>query len=134
MFEVMQMAPAIQHTSREALRRMALALAAALCLALGAAFPALAADEGAVKLFKLITPKDEIVVGITGDELRSFGPAADLDNFAQHLGTVGEMTVWQYAVKHGTDGALQQAPLKRVAIFKNEALRIEPFNPAPLPV
>ncbi len=113
---------------------MALALAAALCLALGVALPALAADADAVKLFKLITPKDEIVIGLTGEELRSFGPTADLDNFAQHLGTAGEMTVWQYAVKHGTDGALQQAPLKRVAIFKHETLRIEPFNPAPLAV
>ena len=43
------------------------------------------------------------------------------------------MTVWQYAVRKDASGALQQAPLRRIAIFRNDTLRIEPFA-SPLPV
>lgn len=86
----------------------------------------------AVKLFKMITAKDEVVIGLTGEELRSFGPRADLDNLAERLAAAGQITVWQYAVTRGADGALVQAPLRRVAVFKADTLRIEPYNPAPL--
>ncbi len=110
--------------------RYAMALAAALLLTAPAAVAW--ADGVPPKLFKIITAKDEIVVGLTDDELRSFGPAADLDNLAQHLADAGQITVWQYSVKHGGDGALVQAPLRRVAVFKSDTLRIEPYNPAPL--
>ena len=44
------------------------------------------------------------------------------------------MTVWQYAVRKGGDGELQQAPLRRIAVFKSDTLRIEPYNPAPLKI
>jgi hypothetical protein len=84
-------------------------------------------------LFKIISQKDEVVIGINGDELRTFGPLPDLDNLAQHLASAGEMTVWQYAVKKNQGGDLQQAPLRRIAIFKNDTLRIEPYA-TPLPV
>src|SRR5262245_21284802 len=73
-----------------------------------------------VKLFKIISPKDEIVIGLSADELRTFGPRPDLDNLAQHLASAGQMTVWQYAVRKDPSGALQQAPLRRVAIFRND--------------
>ena len=92
------------------------------------------AQDAGIKLFKLITAKDEVVIGVTDAELKSFGSAPDLDNLAQHLVAAGEMSVWQYAVKRDKDGNLVQAPLRRVAIFKADTLRIEPFNPAPLKV
>jgi len=43
------------------------------------------AQDAGVKLFKRITAKDEIVVGITDAEMKSFGAAPDLENLAQHL-------------------------------------------------
>ena len=92
-----------------------------------------AAAEEQMKLFKLVSPKDEVVVGLSADELRGFGPAADIDNFAAHLATAGEMSVWQYAVRKDQSGALQQAPLRRIAVFKNDTVRIEPYT-SPLPV
>lgn len=110
--------------------RYAVALAAVFVLVLPAII--VWADGVPPKLFKIITAKDEIVVGLTDDELRSFGPAPDLDNLAQHLADAGQITVWQYAVKHGSDGGLVQAPLRRIAVFKSDTLRIEPYNPAPL--
>jgi hypothetical protein len=90
--------------------------------------------QSAVKLFKMITAKDEVVIGLTDEELRSFGPRADLDNLAERLAAAGQITAWQYAVTRGADGSLVQAPLRRVAVFKSDTLRIEPYNPAPLKV
>jgi hypothetical protein len=103
----------------------------ALLLATGHMVAAVAQEQ--VKLFKIVSPKDEVIIGLTSDELRGFGSAADLDNLAQHLAAAGEMTVWQYAVRKDQSGTLQQAPLKRIAVFKNDLLRIEPYT-SPLPV
>jgi len=106
-------------------------LVAAMLFAVWPAAPASAEDQ--VRLFKIVSPKDEIVIGLTTEELRSFGPLPDLDNLARHLATAGEMTVWQYAVRKDQAGTLQQAPLRRIAIFRNDTLRIEPYA-TPLPV
>jgi hypothetical protein len=78
--------------------------------------------------------KDEVVIGLSDDALRSFGPRANLDNLAERLASAGQITAWQYAVTRAADGSLVQGPLRRVAVFKSDTLRIEPFNPAPLKV
>jgi hypothetical protein len=94
--------------------------------------PLFAQDKAAIKLFKMITAKDEVVIGLSEEELRSFGPRPDVDNLAEHLVSAGQITAWQYAVKKAADGALVQAPLRRIAVLKSDTLRIEPYNPAPL--
>jgi len=107
----------------------ALGFAAAIALSAGTVS---AQQAAAIKLFKVITAKDEVEIGLTDEELRSFGPLPDVENLAQHLVDAGQMTVWQYAVKRASDGGTVHAPLRRIAIFKSDTLRIEPFNPAPL--
>jgi hypothetical protein len=92
------------------------------------------ADEAVPKLFKIITAKDEVVIGLADDELRSFGPASDLENLANRLVSVGQITVWQYGVTRASDGTTVEGPLRRVAILKSDTLRIEPYNAAPLKV
>ena len=114
-------------------RGLALALVASLALAATVAGSALAQDSG-MKLFKVITAKDDVTIGLSADELKALGSAPDLDNLAKRLVEAGQMTVWQYAVQRDKDGTLVQAPLRRVAIFKADTLRIEPLNPAPLKV
>ncbi|HYU13778.1 MAG TPA: hypothetical protein VEK82_14460 [Stellaceae bacterium] len=111
--------------------RTGLALAAMLAFAFGpvATAPAQTAE---VKLFKVITAKDEVEIGLTDEELRSFGASPDIDALAKKLVDAGQITVWQYAVQRAADGTTVHAPLRRVAIFKTDTLRIEPFNPAPL--
>ena len=94
--------------------------------------PLLAQDKAAIKLFKMITAKDEVVIGLSEEELRSFGARPDVDNLAERLISAGQITAWQYAVKKAADGALVQAPLRRIAVLKSDTLRIEPYNPAPL--
>ncbi len=85
------------------------------------------------RLFKLVTSKDEVVIGLTAAELQKLGSGPELDRLAKHLAAEGQMTVWQYAVRKDSAGNLQQAPLRRVAIFRNDTLRIEPYA-TPLPV
>ena len=114
------------------IRRLALGAAAVLALgiaAAGAADP----EKPKMKLFKVVTQRDETVIGIKEEELRAFGPAGDLDNLAQRLGTAGMIVVWQYAPKKGSDGQLQQAPAQRIAVFASGISRIEPYA-TPLPV
>ena len=119
------------HVRRLRRSRTGLALAAMLALAFGPGATALA-QTVAVKLFKIVTAKDEVEIGLTDDELRSFGAGPDIDALAKKLADAGQITVWQYAVQRAADGTTVHAPLKRVAIFKTDTLRIEPLNPAPL--
>ena len=92
-----------------------------------------AAEPAKVKLFKVITQREETVIGIKEEELRSFGPAGDLENLALRLGTAGNLVVWQYAPRKASDGQLQQAPAQRIAVFASGISRIEPYA-TPLPI
>jgi len=87
-----------------------------------------------VQLFKLITAKDDITIGVTAKEAAALGSGPAVAALAQKIATEGQLTVWQYAVRKASDGSLEQAPLRRIAIFKADTLRLEPLNPAPLKV
>jgi hypothetical protein len=91
--------------------------------ALALTAPAQAQD--AVKLFKVITSKDEITIGVTPTELKAMGTGEDVKLIAQQILSLGQITVWQYAVGRDSSGNLQMNPLRRVAILKNDTLRIE---------
>ena len=105
----------------------------AALVALGITAARAADPETKMKLFKIVTQRDETVIGLKAEELRNFGPSGDLENLAQRIGTVGQMVVWQYAAKKGSDGQLQQAPAQRIAVFASGISRIEPYT-TPLPV
>lgn len=114
------------HRRREALAGLALLPLAA------AVRPARAQPAAPVQLFKLVSPRDEIVVGIEAAQLAAgTGPA--VQRLAELLAARGQLTLWQYASQKDAGGALVQAPLRQVAVFKNELLRIEPYA-TPLPV
>jgi hypothetical protein len=103
---------------------------AVLALVLGFAVSALA-QSMTVTLFKIITSKDEVEIGLTENELKGFGSGPDIEVLAKKLAADGQITVWQY-VQRAPDSSTAHMPLKRIAIFKTDTLRIEPFNPAPL--
>jgi hypothetical protein len=77
-------------------------------------------------LFKIITVKDEIVIGLSADELGQIG-GKDAGAVAKALAAKGQLTAWQYAVKKGANGDLQQAPLRQVGLLANSSLRVEPY-------
>jgi hypothetical protein len=88
--------------------------------------PALSEDKGMTTLFKIITVKDEIVIGLNADELGAIG-GKDAGAVARALAAKGQLTAWQYAVKKGQNGDLQQAPLRQVGLLANASLRVEPY-------
>jgi hypothetical protein len=101
-------------------------LTTAMALTQGALVQSAWAQEKAMNLFKIITVKDEIVIGLTPDELGKLG-GQDAGAVAKALVSKGEMTVWQYAVRKNATGDLEQAPLRQVGLLANSSLRIEPY-------
>lgn len=86
--------------------------------------PAYAADTK-VSLFKVITSRDEIVIGIPEDELAKM--EGNAGGIAKALVAKGSLSVWQYAVRKAANGDLEQTPLHRVGLIASESLRVEPF-------
>jgi hypothetical protein len=87
--------------------------------------PAFATSK--VSLFKVITAKDEIVIGLDDDQLATFA-AKNAGGVARHLADKGTLTAWQYGVRKAEAGALEQAPLRQIGLFSSEALRVEPYT------
>jgi hypothetical protein len=107
-------------------RRHAFAGGALAFLLMTATQPAFSEDKGMTTLFKIITVKDEIVIGLNADELGQIG-GKDAGAVAKALAAKGQMTAWQYAVKKAANGDLQQAPLRQVGLLANASLRVEPY-------
>jgi len=105
--------------------RLLSAIGLAFLLMQGAATqPAIAADK--VSLFKVVTSKDEIVIGLTDDELAQV-EGKDAGGIARMLVAKGSMSVWQYAVHKTNAGELEQAPLRKIGLIASESLRVEPY-------
>jgi hypothetical protein len=92
--------------------------------------PAFAADK--VSLFKVITTRDEIVIGLSEDEISQL-EGRNAGGVATMLAAKGSMSVWQYAVRKADNGDLEQAPLRRIGLMSNGSLRVEPYT-SPLKV
>jgi len=86
--------------------------------------PALPADIK-VSLFKVITSRDEIVIGLPDDELAKM--EGNAGGIAKTLVAKGSLSVWQYAVRKAANGDLEQTPLHKVGLIASESLRVEPF-------
>ena len=106
-------------------RRDKLTLGALALLILGSA-QAAPAQENKTDLFKVITVKDEIIIGLSADELRALG-GSDASAAAHALAQKGDLTVWQYNVHRGQNGELQQAPTAKIGLLANSSLRVEPY-------
>ncbi|WP_433994667.1 hypothetical protein [Bradyrhizobium lablabi] len=85
------------------------------------------AQESKMVLFKVVTVKDEIIIGLSADELKALG-GADASAVAHALAQKGDMTVWQYNVHRGQNGELQQAPTAKIGLLANSSLRVEPYT------
>lgn len=101
--------------------------AAALALVVGTAAQPAWTEEAKTSLFKVVTPKDDIVIGLSDTELSALG-GRDAGAVAHALAQKGDLTVWQYNVRRGASGDLQQAPSARIGLIANTALRVEPYS------
>lgn len=83
-----------------------------------------------MSLFKVVSAKDDMVVGLTQDELAKFGPGVPLEVFAAELQRRGQMAVWQYASTRGAQGDLVMSPVQRIIVIYPGTARIEPYRSA----
>jgi hypothetical protein len=85
------------------------------------------AQEKTTNLFKIITIKDEIIIGLSADELKALG-GTDAGSVAHALAQKGDMTVWQYNVHRAQNGEMQQAPTAKIGLIATSSLRVEPYT------
>jgi hypothetical protein len=85
------------------------------------------AQENKIDLFKVVTTKDEIIIGLSTEELKALG-GSDASAVAHALAQKGDMAVWQYNVHRGANGEFQQAPTAKIGLIANSSLRVEPYT------
>jgi len=79
-----------------------------------------------MNLFKVVTLKDEIIIGLSAEELKALG-GSDAGAVAHALAQKGDLAVWQYNVHRDANGELQQAPTAKIALLSSASLRVEPY-------
>ena len=83
-----------------------------------------------VSLFKVVTVKDEVVIGLNTQELQALGgpEKAPAGIIASALASKKELTVWQYAVRKAANGDSEMAPLHQIGLLPHESLRVVPYS------
>jgi hypothetical protein len=104
------------------IRRTSLLASAALLIAA----PAFAQGQD-VKLFKVISVKDEVMIGLNAEELSSLG-GSDAGAIARALHANGTLNAWQYAVRKAANGDLEQSPRSKIGLIAHDSLRVEPYT------
>ena len=84
-------------------------------------------DQTMTSLFKIISVKDEIVIGLSPEELSAMG-GDDAGAVAKALASKGTLSVWQYATRKAANGNLEQAPRAKIGLIAHDALRVEPYK------
>jgi len=92
-----------------------------------ASHPAIATDR--VSLFKVVTDREEIVIGVSGKELARF-EGGDARGIAKALKEEGSLSAWRYTLRRTGAGDLAHAPSGRIGLLADASTRIEPFVPA----
>jgi hypothetical protein len=88
------------------------------------------AYAGESMLFKVITDHDDIIIGLTADDIGATGNAGTV---GAKLAENGNLAAWQYIVTRDSSGNLVLAATQKISILANASLRIEPYTAA-LPV
>ena len=83
-------------------------------------------DQAMTSLFKIISVKDEIVIGLNDAELKELG--GDAGGIAKAIAAKGSLTVWQYGVHRGKDGDNEVGPRQKIGVLANSSLRVEPYK------
>jgi hypothetical protein len=83
-------------------------------------------NQKMTSLFKIVSVKDEVVIGLSADELAGLG-GSDAGAVAKALAAKGTLTVWQYAVRKAANGDLEQAPRAKIGLIAHDSLRVEPY-------
>jgi hypothetical protein len=92
---------------------------------LAASLIGIAVPASATTLFKVVTVKDEIIVGLNDPELKDLG--GDAGGIAKAIASKGSLTLWQYGVTR-TSGDPVMAPRAKVGVLAASSLRVEPYK------
>lgn len=76
-------------------------------------------------LFRIVTVKDAVIVGLSDAELAELG--GDAGGIAKAIAAKGSLTLWQYGQKHAANGERQMAPVAKIGVLANNSLRVEPY-------
>jgi hypothetical protein len=82
---------------------------------------------GKVTLFKVVTPQNQIVIGLTKAELAQMEGKTP-DAVERALRTGGMLEVWQYGVRRGISGVPEQAPVRKIAVTAEPDTHIESYT------
>lgn len=86
-----------------------------------------------VRLFRVVTMQEDVLVGLTPEELALLGSGPEVERLARRIATEGQLTAWRYVVARGSDGSMRLVARHRVAVLRQDALMVEPYAAA-LPV
>ena len=74
-----------------------------------------------VSLFKVISVKDEVTIGLNANELSALG-GNDAGAVAKALKDKGTLAVWQYATRKAANGDLEQAPRAKIGLMAQDLI------------
>lgn len=86
------------------------------------------AQNADVLLFKVFSPKDDIVIGIRKTQVQAWGSGAPIDVVAKEVARAGQLPVWQYAPRRDAQGQGRFTPVQRVVVFASGVIRVEPYT------
>jgi hypothetical protein len=82
---------------------------------------------GKVTLFKVVTPQNQIVIGLTKAELAQMEGKTP-DAVEKALRSAGALDVWQYGVRRGISGVPEQAPVRKISVSAEPNTHIEAYT------
>ena len=91
------------------------------------------AQAPAVMLFRVVSQRDEIIIGLTPAELEALGSGPEPERIGRRLAAEGQIGAWRYTVGRAADGSTRYGPNGRISILRQDTYRIEPYTSA-LPV
>lgn len=80
-----------------------------------------------VELFKVVTPRDTLVIGLSRNELADMHASGATD-VARAINNAGTMNVWQYGIRRNAAGDLEQAPVRQIGLMSAAALHVEAYD------
>ncbi len=92
-----------------------------------------ARSAGSVLLFRVVTMRADLLIGLTRQEIAALGAGAAVDRVAGRIAAEGQMTAWAYGSRRGTDGTQRLVPRHRVCLLRQDVLMVEAHEAA-LPV
>ena len=77
-------------------------------------------------LFKVVTVKDDVIIGLNDAELAELG--GDAGGIANAMAAKGSLSVWQYGQKYAAGGEREMAPVAKIGLLASNSLRVEPYK------